>query len=112
MKSKFLKLNSINPTCKYEFSNTLINHLGIKQKPYTINEMSEIIKNVMFKHQSKKNATWEDKDVFKIKSDTITYNKIQHYAMTHFIIRESNEPDCLYYYYYQIPVEVKKIDLN
>jgi hypothetical protein len=86
--------------------------LGIKSKSYTINEMSDIIKNVMFKQKSKKDATWEDKDIFKVKSNTITYNQSQHYAMTYYLIRESNEPECLYNYYYQIPIKVKKIDLN
>lgn len=49
--------------------------------------MSDIIRNVMFKQKSKKDATWKNKDIFKVKSNTITYNQVQHYAMTYYLIR-------------------------
>lgn len=108
MKSNFTKLNSLNPMCKYEFSNIILNHLGIKSKYYTINEITNFIKTIMFKGESKKDVTWEDKDTFKTNANTISFNNAVKYVMNNYIIRESNEPDCLFYYYYELPVEVTK----
>jgi len=101
MKSNFFKLNSLNPMCKYEFSNQLINHLGIKSKTYTINEMTELIKTNFFKGKTKKNISWEDKDIFKVKGPSISFSYVIKYIMNHYIIKEANEPDCIFYYYYQ-----------
>ena len=97
-----------NSMLKYEFSNILINYLDIELKPYTINEIKEIVKKKIFNGKNKKEATWEDKDIFNC--NILNYNYVIDYIFSHYVLRQIDEPKCYYYHYYQLPIEVKKLN--
>jgi hypothetical protein len=105
------KMFNLNLDSKYLFTKDFIQYLGISQKPYTINEISNNIKFKIFKGCKTKDLTWEEYELFNLKLPLkkIRYNQMIKLVINNFIIKETNEPDCKFYYYYQIPVQVKKL---
>jgi hypothetical protein len=107
------KIINFNLHSKYLFTKDFIQYLGIEQKPYTIDEISINIKCKIFNGYFIKDITWEEYELFNLKLPLkkIRYSQMIFHIINNFIIKETNEPDCNFYYYYQIPVQVKKIDL-
>jgi hypothetical protein len=104
MEKKF-NLNS-----KYLFSNQLIEYLNIPNKSYTINEIKDIVKVKIFNNKKNKQLTWDEIFLFNLDDfKMINYNHMIRLIINNFIIKNENQPNCKFYYYYQIPVEVKDI---
>ena len=105
------KIFNLNLHSKYYFTNELIQYLEISQKPYTILEISNIVRIKIFNMCKTKEVTWEEIDLFNLNSkfDKIGVNHMIKLIIKNFIIKESNEPDCKFYYYYQNPIQVKKL---
>jgi len=103
-------MKNINSSLKYEFSSDLINYLGIYSKPYTFDEITNIIKTKKFNNKNSKSITWEEKDIFNIsKNIKLKYTFVINYILNNFI-KNLNEPTYYYYYYYQQPIEIKRLD--
>jgi hypothetical protein len=104
MEKKF-NLNS-----KYIFSNQLIEYLNIQNKSYTINEIKDIVKTKIFNNKKNKQLTWDEIFLFNLDDfKVINYNHMIRLIINNFILKNENQPNCKFYYYYQIPVEVKDI---
>jgi hypothetical protein len=106
------KILNLYSNCKFEFSIQLMEFLNILPKPYTLDEISNIVKTKVFKKRfSKENITWEEIDLFQLKQtkSRLTFKFVMDFIKSHLIVREANEPECNFYYYYQIPVKVDKI---
>jgi len=104
MEKKF-NLNS-----KYLFSNQLIEYLNIANKSYTINEIKDIVKVKIFNNKKNKQLTWDEIFLFNLDDfKMINYNHMIKLIINNFIVKNENQPNCKFYYYYQIPVEVKDI---
>lgn len=105
------KMFNLNSHSKYQFTNQLVQYLGISQKPYTIDEISHIIKIKIFNGSKTKEITWEDSDLFSLKPNAkrLGLNQMIKLVTKSFIVKEANEPDCKFFYYYQTPIEVKKL---
>ncbi len=109
------KILNLYSNCKFEFSIQLMEFLNILPKPYTLDEIANIVKTKVFKKRfSKENITWEEIDLFQIKPNKsrLTFKFVMDFIKSHLIIREANEPECNFYYYYQIPVIVNKLELE
>ena len=102
---------NLNFYSKYKFSNKLFEYLGIIEKQYTIDEIINILKFKIFNGNKTKEITWKEIDLFNLNYNfkTIGLNHMIKLITKNFIIKEMNEPNCKFYYYYQIPLEVKKI---
>ena len=100
-----------NLNSKYLFSNQLIEYLNIPNKSYTINEIKDIVKIKIFNNKKNKQLTWDEIFLFNLDDfKVINYNNMIKLIINNFIIKHENQPNCKFYYYYQIPKEVKKID--
>lgn len=101
----------LNRNLKYIFSNQLIEYLNISNKSYTIDEISDIVKLKIFNNKKNKHLTWDEIFLFNLDDfKVINYNHMMKLIIDNFIIKHENQPNCKFYYYYQIPIEVKKID--
>ena len=102
---------NFNLNSKYLFSNQLIEYLNIPNKSYTINEIKEIVKTKIFNNKKNKQLTWDEIFLFNLDDfKVINYNHMIRLITANFIIKHENQPNCKFYYYYQIPVEVKKLE--
>ena len=106
------KIYDLNSYSKYKFSNQLVEYLSLSQKLYTINEITSIVKVKIFHGNKTKELTYQEIDLFNLKNNSknIGLNYMIKLITKNFIIKEENEPNCKFFYYYQIPVDVKKID--
>jgi len=104
MEKKF-NLNS-----KYLFSSQLIEYINIPYKSYSINEIKDIIKVKIFNNKKSKQLTWDEIFLFNLDDfKIINYNHMVRLIIDNFIIKNENQPNCKFYYYYQKPIEVKKL---
>jgi hypothetical protein len=100
-----------NLNLKYLFSNQLIEYLEIPYKSYSINEISDIVKFKIFKSKKTKQLSWDEIYLFNLNDfKVINYNYMIKLITKNFILKHEDEPNYKFYYYYQIPIEVKKID--
>ena len=105
MEKKF-NLNS-----KYLFSGQLIEYLNISNKSYTINEIKDIVKVKIFNNKKNKQLSWDEIFLFNLDDfKVINYNHMIRLIIDNFVVKNENQPNCKFYYYYQIPIEVKKLD--
>jgi hypothetical protein len=104
MEKKF-NLNS-----KYLFSNQLIEYLNISNKSYSINEIKDIVKVKIFNNKKNKQLTWDEIFLFNLDDfKVINYNHMIRLIINNFMLKNENQPNCKFYYYYQKPIEVKKL---
>ncbi len=104
MEKKF-NLNS-----KYLFSNQLIEYLNISNKSYSINEIKDIVKVKIFNNKKNKHLTWDEIFLFNLDDfKVINYNHMIRLIINNFMLKNENQPNCKFYYYYQKPIEVKKL---
>jgi hypothetical protein len=102
-----------NLNLKYIFSNQLIEYLNITNKSYTINEIKDIVKTKIFNNKKNKQLTWDEIFLFNLDDfKVINYNYMIKLIINNFIIKYENQPNCKFFYYYQIPIEVKYIEKN
>ena len=100
-----------NINLKYIFSNPLIEYLEIPCKSYSINEISDIVKFKIFKSKKTKQLSWDEIYLFNLNDfKVINYNHMIKLITENFIMKHEDEPNCKFYYYYQLPIEVKKLD--
>jgi len=99
-----------NLTSKYLFSNQLIEYLNIPNKSYTIKEIKDIVKVKIFSNKKNKQLTWDEIFLFNLDDfKVINYDHMVRLIINNFILKNENQPNCKFYYYYQKPIEVKKL---
>ena len=76
----------------------------------TIHKVIDIVKVKIFNNNKNKQLTWDEIFLFNLDNfKVINYNHMIRLIIDNFVVKNENQPNCKFYYYYQIPIQVKRL---